>query len=115
MVAGGCATPFYTSEEARLEHKFFANYGELRLVSRNNDIRLEKLNSSDEGRQITHTPSLTEGKAFFVLSGKYIVYDEEHCCPFERDFFIIPADSDDSQRKEITVSEWLSWWAQRNQ
>lgn len=100
MGLAGCATTSLS------EGYFFQQRGEYQLVNRNNDLYLERLDGK-ESRRLTNTPENVEFKARFVADGEYIIYLE-----FARRFpveahkaFIIPADGDDSERKEITQEQ----------
>lgn len=68
----GCAsTQGYVSN---VDHqKFYDSYGEYKLVRRNNDIWMEKLDGG-EGKRVTNTPEIEEGSAYFVSDGNYIAY-----------------------------------------
>ena len=81
--------------------------GDYKLITRNDEIYMEKLDGS-ESRQLTHTPNYPSGGARFIQGGKYIVYAENNGSIFDTGkAYIIPADGDDSQRKEITEREYI--------
>lgn len=81
--------------------------GEYKLITRNDDLYLEKLDGS-ESKQLTHTPNYPSGGARFIQGGKYIVYGENNGSVFDTGrWYIIPAEGDDSQRKEITEREYI--------
>ena len=78
--------------------KFYDSFGEYKLVGRNNDIYLEKLDGS-ESKQVTHSPKLVEEFADFIDDGKYV-----HFRVGDRRFIIDPH-KDGSEPKEISSEE----------
>ena len=94
----GCATTGWFNGQV------WQQRGDYILITRNDELYLEKLDGSDS-RQLTHTPGCAESRARFVGDGKYIVY-AEHRTSFDGVPFIIPADGDDSKKKEITLSQF---------
>jgi hypothetical protein len=100
MGLAGCATTGMS------EGYFYQQNGEYQLVSRNNDLYLEKLDGK-EGRRLTNTPENAEFKVRFVADGKYIIYLElARRFPLEsHKAYIIPTDGDDSERKEINQEQ----------
>ena len=96
----GCATTMS-------EGYFHQQKGEYQLVSRKNDLYLEKLDGSG-GRRLTHTPDNGEFNARFVADGKYIVYLQlANNFPLESHrAFIIPADKEDNERREINQEQF---------
>lgn len=83
--------------------KFYDSYGDHKLVGRNNDIYLEKLDGS-ESRQITHTPNNKERLAWFTKSGDYIVYWDE-TTPSGYGAYLTNIKEDDSKRIHISEDE----------
>ena len=109
---GGCATggAGYVQSNVGYE-KFCDSKGEYRLVSKNNDVYLEKLDGT-ESRQITHTPKIQETTANFSKNGKSILYVEELSAGllagvYWKDY-VVESDKDDSSRREISASEYSS-------
>lgn len=105
----GCATTSgYAGSQTGISYaKFYDSHGEYRLVRKNNDVWKEKLDGS-ESTQITHTANVTEDRADFFVNGEYIGYAEKVYSPsFHKVYFLVPAKSDDSQRKEISVMEYI--------
>ena len=100
MGLAGCATT------GQYEMHAWAQKGEYKIITRNDDLYLEKLDGSDS-KQLTHTPAKTNTYARFVADGKYIVYGEINSNGVGSRYYIIPADSDDSQRKEISEQEFV--------
>lgn len=101
MGLAGCATT------GQYEMHAWAQKGEYIIITRNEDLYLEKLDGS-ESRRLTHTPTYVEANARFVGQGKYIVYGENNGSAFDTGRgYIIPADGDDSQRKEISEQEFI--------
>ena len=79
LALGGCATTGYATggrNEIGYE-KFHDSYGDQKIVSRNNDLYLEKLDGS-ESRKLTNTPDLLELWPRFIENGKKIIYAEWH-------------------------------------
>lgn len=98
----GCATA--TSHLGY--HRFYQSKGEYRLVQRNNDIWIDKLDGS-ESRQITHTPRIAEIEAQFSVDGKHVVYETQDLVfisPIFK-FYRVPIDKDDGEREEISKQE----------
>lgn len=113
----GCAT---TSELANNNigyEEFFDSYGDYKLVGRNNDVYMEKLDGS-ESKKITHTPGIKEGDAFFVEKGKYIVYFEWRRTPSFGDNkrYIQKTEGSWEERREINGAEYSRYfneWQER--
>jgi len=118
----GCATTGSAGQNTQNEigyEKFYDSQGDYKLVRRNNDIYLEKIDGS-EARQITHTPDIEESYANFSTDGKYIVFGEElkvkesGSYPYIRKYiaankvYRIKSDSDDSTKQEISYEEYES-------
>ena len=94
--------------------KFYDSYGDYKLVKKNNDVWKEKLDGS-ESTQITHTPNVTEDRADFFSNGEYIGYAEKIYSPsFHLDFFLVSSKSDDSQRKKVSVMEYINLVGQKS-
>ncbi len=91
--------------------QFYDTNGEYRLVKRNSDVWMEKIDGSEK-RQITHTPDSREDEAYFVSNSKYIAYYNPYGTPaagfVTSKAFIVLTENDDSQRKEITMDEFFS-------
>lgn len=109
----GCATTgeYATNNSSEIGYeKFFDSYGDYRLVRRNNDVWIEKLDGS-ESRQITHTPNVKEERADFSKDNNYILYLEYHYRDGEgRDHgkaYRTKRNSDDSTKQEIGGSEYM--------
>jgi hypothetical protein len=106
---GGCATMNGTGQNTQNEigyEKFYDSYGDYKLVGRNNDIYLEKIDGS-ESKQITHTPHIVEIEAQFSVNGKYIVYETQDLffiSPIFK-FYRVPINRDDTNRQEISKKE----------
>jgi len=108
----GCATTGNYAEDNSQRNFGYDSFddmkGDYKLVGRNKDIYLEKLDGS-ESRQITHTPLVKETSAFSA-EGNYIIvmenYENQHDRrnPHQK-FFLIKRDTDDSTRKEISADE----------
>lgn len=58
------------------EFAFFDRLGELRLVSREKDLYVEKLDGSEK-RRLTSTSLVVERDAFFSKGGIYVVYETD--------------------------------------
>ncbi len=99
----GCATISHTAEN-KVDYEFLDSQGDYRLVERNNDIYMEKLDGS-ESRQITHTPNVREEFALFSKTGKYILIEERYNLESNPKYYLIKFDSDDSTKKEIPGDE----------
>jgi len=108
----GCATTGSYAEDNSQRNFGYDSFddlkGEYKLVKKNNDVYLEKIDGSDS-KQITHTPLVKETGAFSA-EGNYIIVMEEYENPHDRrnphqKFFLIKRDSDDSTRKEISADE----------
>jgi hypothetical protein len=115
-LGSGCATTgdYSPSEQREIGYeKFFDSYGEYRLVKKNNDVWKEKLDGS-ESTQITHTPNVSEDRADFFANGTYVGYAEEVSHPYHLDFFLVPSKSDDSQRKKVSVREYINLAGQKS-
>jgi hypothetical protein len=106
---GGCATGGnYSVQDDIGYEKFLALRGDYRLVERNNDVYLEKIDGSDS-RQITHTPDIREFGADFACDGKYILYSEDapdYSAKIRGKYYRINYNSDDSSRKQISLDEY---------
>lgn len=102
----GCATTGYaTGGRNEIEYeKFHDSYGDQKIVSRNNDLYVEDLDGKNS-RRITHTPSVKERYATFSKDMNYIVYTEDYGSFDKRRHYLIKADSDDSERREISFDE----------
>lgn len=99
---GGCATTGSAVQNTQSEigyEKFYDSYGDYKIVGRDNDIYLEKLDGS-ESRRITNTSSIKEDFAIFSKDGNYIAYHENT----DR-HYIIRSNTDDRERKEISFDE----------
>ena len=95
----GCATT------GLRESYVWRQQGEYQIITRNDDLYLEKLDGS-ESRQLTHTPNYPEWDARFVGNGEYIVYGETNGSSIDTGrLYIIPANGDDSERKEISQNQ----------
>jgi|GEM_PF-3342676 hypothetical protein len=108
MGLAGCATTGSAVQNTQNEigyEKFYDAHGDYKLVGRNNDIYLEKLDGS-ESKRITHTPNTLEMGANFVADGKYIVYTEEGTYAH----FLITKEEDDSNKKLISTKEYLRYF-----
>jgi hypothetical protein len=107
----GCATTGSAVQNTQNEigyEKFYDSYGDYKLVGRNNDIYLEKLDGS-ESRRITSTQDKIERYAYFVSNGKGIIYEEVSGKYYPYDeyrYFYIDRDKDDNSRKEISQKEF---------
>jgi hypothetical protein len=114
----GCATTGnYAGGNDIGYERFFDRRGDYKLVSRNNDVYLEKIDGSDS-RQITHTPDIREGGADFGRDGKYILYSEDVFDPYAKirgKYYKINFDSDDSTRKQISIDESASLSQKHNE
>jgi hypothetical protein len=92
--------------------------GEHRIVRINHDLYIEKLDGS-ERRQLTNTPDIEEGGAFFTKDGKYIVYFEgeptadSRIDSQDRQNYIIKSDGNDSMRRKISFNEAYNHWLGR--
>ncbi|MEI8349381.1 MAG: hypothetical protein WCI77_04420 [Candidatus Omnitrophota bacterium] len=91
------ATISIVSGEA--DYELLDTHGEYRLVEKNNDIWMEKLDGR-ETKQITRTPSIRETFAIFSKDGQYIVYAEQN-----NSRYIVKSGCDDGSRKEINFEE----------
>lgn len=101
IVLTGCATTGGYEYEG---HRW-AQLGEHKIITKNNDLYIEKIDGS-ESRRLTHTPELIEGGRF-VSGGKYFVYNEiKSYLDTHPKYYIMPTDGDDSQRKEISLQEF---------
>lgn len=96
----GCAA-LYSVDHNVHQDEYFDSYGDYRLIERNNDIYVEKLDKS-ESRQITHTPQTKEKSAWFTKKGTYIVYFDE-TTPDGYGAYLIKTEEGDS--KKIRISE----------
>lgn len=84
---------------------FYDTNGEYRLVGRNNDVWIEKIDGSEK-RQITHTPSVREDEAYFVMGSKYIVFGKiNYSQAYLSKVYLVAFDKDDTAKKEITMQE----------
>ena len=102
----GCATTGSYAVKGTDYNQFYDTNGEYKLVGRNNDIYLEKLDKS-ESKRITNTPSITERVADFSKDGKYILYMEEHGSGLtDITCYLIERGKDDKDRKEISITEY---------
>lgn len=100
----GCITTGYALQNGVDYDQFYDSNGEYKLVGRNNDVWMEKIDGSEK-RQITHTPSIPELRAYLVSDQKYIVYTEPQHLFSNSKSFIVPSDSNDSERKPISWNE----------
>lgn len=98
----GCATTG-SAVQNNLGYEFLDSYGDYKIVRKDNDTYLEKLDGS-ESKRLTHTPDVYED-GYFVSRGKYIRYRETHGKSGR--YFVISIDGDDSNRKEISLEEYL--------
>lgn len=99
-VLTGCATT-----GLREGHVWAQNdTNEHQIITKNDDLYLEKLDGS-ESKRLTHTPELSEWDARFAGNGKYIIYGEIRNSVDSGKLYIIPANGDDSQRKEISQQQ----------
>jgi len=112
MGLAGCATTGSYAEDNSQRNFGYDSFddlkGEYKLVEKNNDVYLEKIDGSDS-KQITHTPLVKETSAF-SSEGNYIIVMENYENQRDRrnshqKFFLIKRDSDDSTRKEISADE----------
>ena len=104
----GCATTGSYAVSGTDYEQFYDTNGIRRLVNRNNDVWIEKLDGSEK-RQITHTPNIREDEAYFVLGSSHIVYGKlNYAQPYLSKVYLVPVDKDDNARKEISMSEATS-------
>ena len=105
LALGGCATTgSYAQSESNVDYeKFLDSYGDYKLVRRNNDIWMEKLDGS-ESRQITHTPNTKETGAFFSKDRGYIAFSLDY---LDGPFYLVKSDADDKSKKEISKNEYI--------
>ncbi|MGD9014699.1 MAG: hypothetical protein PVI33_01565 [Candidatus Omnitrophota bacterium] len=132
LFLGGCATESqYTKitetktkeqiEEERLGYQFKDRSGDLRLVMRNNDLYIEKIDGSDT-RRITYSPAVMEYFANFSKDGRYVFYttanskDEMYAKIIDgyyvgvgKHFFLQSVEEDDRNRNEISFGEYWSF------
>lgn len=98
----GCAS-LYTVDHNVHQDEYFDSHGDYRLIERNNDIYMEKLDRS-ESRQITHTPNVREKSASFVKNWNYIIYFDETTPAFSGGY-LVKTEEDDSKRIRISEGE----------
>jgi len=88
--------------------KFFDEYGESRIFSKNNDIYVTTIDGS-KTKRITHTPDITEDDAVFLKDGKHIAYSEffgdKRGAKSPRKHYKVKSDSNDSKGIEISSEE----------
>ena len=98
----GCAA-LYSIDPNVPHDEYFDSHGDYRLIERNNDIYMEKIDRS-ESRQITHTPNVREKSASFVKDGNYIIYFDENA-PNGYSAYLVKTEEDDSKRIRISDGE----------
>lgn len=100
--AVGCATVPSTMQRSEIGYEqFYDSQGDYKLVGKNNDVYIERLDGS-ESRQITHTPSMKEGYAYFTKNGKYILYAYRA----GEGAFMVKRGEDDNNQKRISEKEF---------
>lgn len=104
MGLAGCATTSEFAVHNEPNYRFLDSYKGYRLVERNNDIYLEKLDGS-ESRRITNTPNINERYATISKEGEYIAYEEDRGGYYNAQYYLIKFNSDDSIRKRISLEE----------
>lgn len=98
----GCATVGAVQNN---QETYLDSHGDYRLIERNNDIHMEKLDRS-ESRQITHTPQSKERLAWFTKNGTYIMYlDETTPDGSGAGAYLVKTEEDDSKRIKISDGE----------
>ena len=93
--------------ENAMYDKYFDSYGDYKLVERNSDLYIEKMDSS-ESRRITNTPNVEESHATFTKEGNYIAYIEAvpyGVDPRKASCYIVKFLDNDSMRKPISSDE----------
>lgn len=100
---GGCATTSGTMQKDVGYEQFYDSQGDYKLVGKNNDIYLEKLDGS-ESRQVTHTPNVKERAGYFTKTGNYIIYWDE-TTPDGYGAYLVKTEEDDSKRIRISEDE----------
>jgi len=88
--------------------KLYDSYAGYRLVSRHNDIYLER-EDGGESRRITQSLEIHEGACYFLLEGEYIVYKEnKNKYDYASDrYFITPKSEKFKKRDEISLQEFV--------
>jgi len=100
----GCkSVPVSKSQNEIGYEGFYDSYGNYRLVRRNNDIWMEKLDGS-ESRRITNTPAILERKAYFSKDGNYIIY-LDGTIAYGEGAYLVKTKEDDSAKVRITEYE----------
>lgn len=117
--ASGCATTGgYAESNSNIGYeKFYDSYGDYKLVQKNNDVWMEKLDGSEAPKQITHTPDKLESIAFFSVNSKYIFYSENKTPNYiigEGPHYLIPMGLNDERKKEIGREEMIHHWEERD-
>jgi Tol biopolymer transport system component len=109
LVAGltgtnGCAgIPVNNVQNQVGYEKFFDSQGDERLIEKNNDLYLEKIDGS-ESRRITNTPKIKERTAYFSKNGRYIVYFDETISD-GYGAYLVQTNEDDSRKIKISEDE----------
>lgn len=106
MGLAGCATTGGIKQN-NTDYKFLDSYNGYRVIERDSDIYLERLDGS-ESRRITNTPDVKESFATISKDGNYIAYNEVCGNEWEHQnhkYYIIKKENDDNSRKQISFEE----------
>ena len=105
----GCATTGYANgaKSGVSYDKYHDSYGEYRIVSRNNDLYVEKLDGSEK-RKITNTPHLREFCAHFARKGDFIVYGEAVGLYGLAKYYKVKLNGENPVKIEISLEEYRS-------
>lgn len=106
LLLAECATT-HPIAWGEVKYIFFDRIGEMKLVSRENDLYIEKVDGSDK-RKITSTSEIFERDAFFSKDGRYVLYETDESkylmkgvADIKYSRFLQPVDENDSKKIEI--------------
>jgi len=99
----GCSAA--KKELRRADDKIFTRYGDLELVRKNNDLYLQKTDSSKPLR-LTFTPQIKENSAFISSSSGYLVYSAFEMPGKSEFYYIQNMDIGIRSRKKINQKEF---------
>lgn len=101
-----CVNP-HSIAVSDMNYSFFDRIGEIRVVGRNKDLYIEKMDGSDS-RRITSTAETYERDAFFSKDGRYVVYETDESRHFsggvadiKYNYFMQLIDGNDTTKIEI--------------
>jgi len=103
VFVAGCSAA--KKELRSADDKIFSRYGDLDLVRKNNDLYLQKPDSSHNIR-LTFTPQIKENSAFISSSSGYLVYSAFESPGKPENYYMQNMDIGIKSRKKITAQEF---------